>query len=86
MSKILILKIRKESFLNTVYNKLPWEDLLIGFQCKVLRNPNVYNVNLGTGKGASVLDLISVFEKTNGVAFKRHVLLFYENILYHHLL
>jgi len=30
-------------------------------------NPNVYNVNLGTGKGASVLDLISVFEKTNGV-------------------
>ena len=44
MSKILILKIRKESFLNTVYNKLPWEDLLIGFQCKVLRNPNVYNV------------------------------------------
>ena len=43
-SKILILKIRKESFLNTLYNKLPWEDLLIGFQCKVLRNPNVYNV------------------------------------------
>ena len=37
-------KIRKESFLNTLYNKLPWEDLLIGFQCKVLRNPNVYNV------------------------------------------
>ena len=30
-------------------------------------NPNVYNVNLGTGKGASVLDLISVFEKTNNV-------------------
>ncbi len=43
--KKLILKIRKESFLNTIYNKLPWEDLLIGFQCKVLRNPNVYNVN-----------------------------------------
>ena len=30
--------------------------------------PNVYNVNLGTGKGASVLDLISVFEKTNDVS------------------
>ena len=28
--RILILKIRKESFLNTIYNKLPWEDLLIG--------------------------------------------------------
>ena len=28
---------------------------------------NVYNVNLGTGKGASVLDLINVFQKTNNV-------------------
>ena len=43
--KKLTLKIRKESFLNTIYNKSPWEDLLIGFQCKVLRNPNLYNVN-----------------------------------------
>ena len=41
----LILKVRKESFLNTIYNKLPWEDLLVGFQCKVLRSPNVYNYN-----------------------------------------
>jgi CMP-N-acetylneuraminate monooxygenase len=43
--KKLLLKIRKESFLNTIYNKLPWEDLSIGFQCKILRNPNVYNVD-----------------------------------------
>ena len=43
--KKLVLKVRKESFLNTIYNKLPWEDLSIGFQCKVLRNPNIYNVN-----------------------------------------
>ena len=42
--KKLVLKIRKESFLNTIYNKLPWEDLSIGFQCKVLREPNLYNV------------------------------------------
>ncbi len=42
--KKLVLKIRKESFLNTIYNKLPWEDLNIGFQCKILRNPNLYNV------------------------------------------
>jgi CMP-N-acetylneuraminate monooxygenase len=42
--RILILKIRKESFLNTIYNKLPWEDIMIGFQCKILRNPNIYNV------------------------------------------
>jgi CMP-N-acetylneuraminate monooxygenase len=41
--KKLVLKVRKESFLNTVYNKLPWEDLSIGFQCKVLRDPNIYN-------------------------------------------
>ena len=34
-----------ESFLNTIYNKLLWEDLSIGFQCKVLRNPNLYNAN-----------------------------------------
>ena len=40
----LVLKVRKESFLNTIYNKLPWEDLSIGFQCKILRNPNLYNV------------------------------------------
>ena len=43
-NKILFLKVRKESFLNTLYNKLPWEDLSIGFQCKVLRKPNEYNV------------------------------------------
>ena len=42
--KKLVLKIRKESFLNTIYNKLPWEDLNIGFQCKILRNPNLYNI------------------------------------------
>ena len=40
----LVLKVRKESFLNTIYNKLPCEDLSIGFQCKILRNPNLYNV------------------------------------------
>ena len=41
--RILFLKCRKESFLNTVYNLNPWEDLLIGFQCKVERYPNIYN-------------------------------------------
>jgi CMP-N-acetylneuraminate monooxygenase len=43
-NKKLYLKIRKESFLNTIYNKLPWEDLSIGFQCKISRSPNIYNV------------------------------------------
>jgi CMP-N-acetylneuraminate monooxygenase len=41
--KILYLKSRKESFLNTVYNLNPWEDLMIGFQTKILRSPNIYN-------------------------------------------
>ena len=41
--RILILKCRKESFLYTIYSMNPWEDLLIGFQCKVERYPNIYN-------------------------------------------
>tara|TARA_A100001011_G_scaffold47915_1_gene45365 strand:- start:2292 stop:3980 length:1689 start_codon:yes stop_codon:yes gene_type:complete len=41
--KQLYLKCRLESFLNTIYNKEPWEDLSIGFQCKVSREPNEYN-------------------------------------------
>jgi len=43
--RVLFLKCRKESFLNTIYNKAPWEDLSIGFQCRVLRFPNMYNFN-----------------------------------------
>tara|TARA_B100000579_G_C22819506_1_gene849763 strand:+ start:381 stop:2075 length:1695 start_codon:yes stop_codon:yes gene_type:complete len=41
--KYLYIKCRKESFLNTIYNKEPWEDLVIGFQCKIYRSPNLYN-------------------------------------------
>ena len=44
-SKDIDTKDQKREFLNTIYNKLPWEDLLIGFQCKVIRSPNIYNVN-----------------------------------------
>lgn len=43
--RVLNLTVRKESFLSTIYNKNPWEDLLIGFQCKVYREPNEYNVD-----------------------------------------
>jgi CMP-N-acetylneuraminate monooxygenase len=39
----LFMKIRKESFLNTVYNKRSWEDISIGFQNKQFRKPNIYN-------------------------------------------
>lgn len=43
--KYLNLKIRSDSFMHVIKNKLPWEDLLIGFQCKVFRKPNIYNVD-----------------------------------------
>ena len=39
----LNLKIRKESLYMTIDNFLPFEDLLIGFQCRVRRMPNLYN-------------------------------------------
>ena len=29
--------------------------------------PNLYNVNLGTGKGTSVMELINIFEKINNI-------------------
>lgn len=41
----LYLKIRKEAFLNTIYNKRSWEDISIGFQNRQFRNPNRYNNN-----------------------------------------
>ena len=41
----LYLKIRKEAFLNTIYNKRSWEDISIGFQNRQFRNPNKYNNN-----------------------------------------
>ena len=39
----LYMKIRKEAFLNTIYNKRSWEDISIGFQNKQYRKPNNYN-------------------------------------------
>ena len=41
--KILHLKIRKEAFINCIRNGKSWEDLLIGFQVKVSRDPNIFN-------------------------------------------
>ena len=42
---VLELKVRKEAFLEVIDDKLPWEDLLIGFQTRVSRIPDVYNAN-----------------------------------------
>ncbi len=41
--RILHLKIRKEAFIDCVKNAKSWEDLLIGFQVKVYRTPNIFN-------------------------------------------
>ena len=43
IDNFLYLKIRKEAFLNTIYNKKPWEDISIGFQMRQFRKPNIYN-------------------------------------------
>ncbi len=42
--KILMIKVREDALYNILSNKLPFEDLLIGFQCRIKRKPNVYNV------------------------------------------
>ena len=42
-SRLLLVRVRSKALAYTLYNGLPWEDLSIGFQCRVNRNPNVYN-------------------------------------------
>lgn len=44
-AKVLEIKVRIESFLEIIEEKLPWEDLLIGFQTKIKRIPDTYNAN-----------------------------------------
>ncbi|MFT5113281.1 MAG: CMP-N-acetylneuraminate monooxygenase [Parasphingorhabdus sp.] len=39
----LLLKVRCDSLWHVLKNNLPFEDLLIGFQCRVNRKPDVYN-------------------------------------------
>ena len=41
--RYLKIKVRKAELLDVVMNGKPWEDLSIGFQCRIYRNPNVYN-------------------------------------------
>ena len=42
-NNIEILRIRQDSLRGVIYNGYPLEDLSIGFQTKMFRNPNVYN-------------------------------------------
>ena len=37
------IKVRYHEFLKVIRQGLPWEDLSIGFQCRIKRKPNVYN-------------------------------------------
>ena len=41
--KKLFISVRLEAFANIIINKLPWEDFSIGFQCRIKRQPNLYN-------------------------------------------
>ena len=41
----LRIKVRKNSFDWVLKNNLPFENLSIGFQCKIDRVPDIYNVN-----------------------------------------
>ena len=41
--KLLMIKVREDALYTILSNKLPFEDLLIGFQCRIKRKPNIYN-------------------------------------------
>ena len=43
------------------------EGHLLALELLIKENPQIISMNLGTGRGTSVLELISVFEKINGV-------------------
>jgi len=45
LNRKLHIKIRQDSFSWVINNKMPWEDLSIGFQCKIDRSPDIYNVD-----------------------------------------
>lgn len=39
----LLVRVRKDSLWRVIRNRFPWEDLSIGFQCRIDRKPDVYN-------------------------------------------
>lgn len=42
-NKFLQIKVRRNILFKVLFNKFPLEDLVIGFQCRIYRNPNIYN-------------------------------------------
>ncbi len=43
--KVLHVKMRREALCELIEKKLPWEDVIIGFQCRVKRFPDIYNLD-----------------------------------------
>jgi CMP-N-acetylneuraminate monooxygenase len=43
--RIKLIKVRAESLGYVIANMMPWEDLSIGFQCRISRKPDVYNAD-----------------------------------------
>ena len=43
--KYLLIKVRQDSFNWAIKNNMPFEDLSIGFQCRIDRVPDIYNVD-----------------------------------------
>jgi CMP-N-acetylneuraminate monooxygenase len=43
--RIKLIKVRAESLGYVISNMMPWEDLSIGFQCRIDRKPDVYNAD-----------------------------------------
>lgn len=41
----LEIKVRSGEFSKVIQRGLPWEDLLIGFQCRIYRDPDIFNSN-----------------------------------------
>lgn len=42
-NNFLQITVRENEFYKIITRGLPWEDLSIGFQCRIIREPNVYN-------------------------------------------
>lgn len=41
--RYLQIRVRKDELYEVITNGKPWEELSIGFQCRIYRNPNIYN-------------------------------------------
>ena len=42
---VMKMYVRYESLSHLIRNKMPWEDLTIGYQCRIIREPNIYEAD-----------------------------------------